>query len=131
MFWVETGICIFMILTALSVIVKDVFAKIRNTETASACVLGYSEKQITDKNGITTTKYYLRLSYRVQGKDYTVTDSDYSEKKDYETGQKIDIKYNPKKPESYYICGKRLHLVAAFGIILISAGILALVILRR
>lgn len=97
------------------------------TASTEATVYDYRESFDTDSDGASSTYYYAKIKYSVDGKTYDKENSTGLTHKKYKEGSKVTVMYNPKKPDELYIKGESLSN-GLMAYILIGLGALVAIV---
>lgn len=97
--------------------------KVQTAETTATIIIIDSEVE-TDTDGFETRWYYPVIEYTVDSEKYRtrLPDSGTSNSAEYKVGDKVEINYNPEKPEQISKKGSKGGLIG--GIFFIVAGII-------
>ena len=101
------------------------------TASTEATVYDYRESFDTDSDGASSTYYYAKIKYSVDGKTYDKENGTGLTYKKYNEGSKVTVMYNPKKPDEFYIKGESLsngiiaYIMIGLGALVVVGGLFA------
>ena len=125
---------IISLLAGIACIVIGIFIlishfKAQKTQTAetTATIIRVDSEVETDTDGLDTRNYYPVIEYTVNNQRYEtrLPDSGTTDSSAYKEGEKVEIKYNPEKPNEISKKGSKGGLIG--GAFFIIIGIVALI----
>lgn len=125
---------IISLLAGIACIVIGIFIlishfKAQKTQTAetTATIIRVDSEVETDTDGLDTRNYYPVIEYTVNNERYEtrLPDSGTTDSSAYKEGEKVEIKYNPEKPNEISKKGSKGGLIG--GAFFIIIGIVALI----
>lgn len=100
------------------------------TVHAYAKVVDIQKKRVGGKRigDMPVTSWFPVYEYQVNGEDYRKISTVGTSKPEVEIGQRVDLYYNPARPQDFYVGGSAAGQVAvifrAIGILLLAAGLM-------
>lgn len=112
------------IIIGIFILISYFNAKKTQTSETTATIVRIDSEMQTDSDGIDTRYYYPVIKYTIGGKDYETRlhNSGSTNSTEYKEGDKIEITYNPEKPEEISKKGSTGGIIG--GIFFIIVGII-------
>jgi len=109
----------------VSMLVTQLKKKKFNTAAATAEIIGYHVEE-SHRAKDHSVVYYPVLRYYAAGQWYEERGDVGRGKRTYAVGDRVEVFYNPQKPESFYILGDKSSLIMAVIGLLLGAGVMIL-----
>ncbi len=107
-------------------IVKQLKSMKNNTASVMAKVSGYHTEMRHDSDGRNTVVYYPVMRYYASGKWYEKKSSVGRGSQKYGIGERVELLYDPQRPEEFIIAGDKAMLILGIIAALLGIGVCVL-----
>lgn len=122
--WI-VAVCLILV-TAIRLLKRN--AQMNSCTASTTAVVTEVKEKVIRQDGVTTREYAPMISYTIDGTTYSRKYTKAYQGDTYQTGQTIDIQYNPKNPEKVNTLGASNKADKVMLIIGIVIGIIGALI---
>lgn len=117
----------FILVTAIRLIKRKI--KVRHCTASTTAEVTEVKERVMRRNGVISREYVPTIAYLIDGTTYSRKYTKAYQGGAYQTGQKIDIQYNPNNPEEVNTIGTSNKADLAMLVIGIVIGVIGVFIL--
>lgn len=112
---------ILFVIVGVGILAKYLFKKITYKSSVNGTVVDIYRRVLISSNGTRRSTLYPIFRYNVDGETYVKKSVNGSKFCKFKIGEEVEVKYNPKNPDKYYVKGTSSKIF--FALIWLIVGI--------